>query len=257
MREIRGQDRLLKEIDGYSIDTFPITSLIVGEPGSGKNLIVEYIANKFNLKRVSINDLIDNEIYHLVEPSLVYIDIDDTSISDQNRLLKVVEEPPTGVFMVLMVSDKDNIIETLLSRCHEFKLDRYDAEFLRQFVVGDDHAFSLEIGTTPGDIIKLNSIDLEKLTSICYEVLDGIGLLRAIDLVEEIKQYDIQIFLKAMLALEFKDSGRRDPDTMTKYMRITADTLKFSKNKTIDRSKILSSYLTEIIGVNNLEHQRP
>lgn len=253
MQKIRGQERLLNEIDSYNIDTFPTTSLIVGEPGSGKNLVVEYIASKLHLNKVNITDLIGNEIYHLIEPTLVYVDIDNTSISDQNRLLKVVEEPPTGVFIVLMVSDKDNLIETLLSRCHEFKLDRYDAEFLRNFVVGDDHSFSLEIGTTPGDIIRLNSIDLEKLTSICYEVLDGIGLLRAIELVEEIEKYDVDIFLKAMLAVEFKDSGRRDPDTMTKYMRITADTLKISKNKTIDRSKILSSYLTAIIGANKLE----
>lgn len=254
MKRIIGQDRLLKEIDSYTLDTFPQSSVLIGDTGSGKDLIVEYISDKFNLNKVGINEVFDN-IYNLPEPTIVSIDIDDTSINEKNKLLKLVEEPPKGVILILMVSDTDNMIDTLYSRCHEFKLDRYDPEVLRDFIVDDDTGFSLEIGRTPGDIIKLNNLNLNNLVSLCYKILNGIDLLEAIDIMDEISEYDIRIFFRAMLAIEFKESNLRNPDVTTEYMKLTAQSLKLSKNKTLDRDKLISSYLTSIVGA-NFEHQR-
>ena len=89
--------------------------------------------------------------------------------------------------------------------------------------------------------------------SLCYEVLEDLHLLKAIDLYEEISKYDLQIFLKAMLAVEAKESVKWKPDLLGDYMIITAEILNLTKNKTINREMLLSSYLTAMIGANNIE----
>lgn len=250
MKKIIAQDRLINEINQYDVNTFPQSSMILGEPGSGKHLFVEYISNHLNVPLTEVNDKDYEEIYQITEPTIVFIDLDTIELSQQNKLLKIVEEPTASVFIILLSSSLDNVIDTLISRCRVFEIDRYDPEVLRQFLVGDN-GIGLTIGNTPGDIIKLNNIDLDSLISKCYDIMTGIDLIMAVDIVSDLSTYELPIFLKTMLAIEFKDSGWRSADIMTRYMRTTADYIKLSKNKTFNKDNLLSSYLMDLVKINH------
>jgi ATP-dependent protease Clp ATPase subunit len=46
---ILGQESLCASIDEYSLDTFPKSLMLVGPKGSGKDLLIDYIAQHLNL----------------------------------------------------------------------------------------------------------------------------------------------------------------------------------------------------------------
>ena len=50
---------------------------------------------------------------------------DNMSINAQNSLLKVIEEPPNNCYIVLELNDINNTLETIRSRCQEFKMENY------------------------------------------------------------------------------------------------------------------------------------
>ena len=85
---ILGQDKLLNYIDNQTISTFPKSLLLVGDSGSGKHLLVNYIANKFNLSIVDITNLLSleliTELQLKVEIFIYIIDISKVPRKDQN-----------------------------------------------------------------------------------------------------------------------------------------------------------------------------
>ena len=46
---IIGQDKILSQINTFTIDSLPSAIMIIGENGSGKHTIVNYIAERFKL----------------------------------------------------------------------------------------------------------------------------------------------------------------------------------------------------------------
>ncbi len=44
------------------------------------------------------------------------------SVPAQNAMLKILEEPPVGVRFIVLTSNKENLIGTILSRVHEMKI---------------------------------------------------------------------------------------------------------------------------------------
>jgi DNA polymerase-3 subunit delta' len=51
------------------------------------------------------------------------LEIENASINTQNALLKTLEEPPDPVILILTANSVDQVIETILSRCEEIKLN--------------------------------------------------------------------------------------------------------------------------------------
>ena len=51
------------------------------------------------------------------------INIEKASTNTQNALLKTLEEPPDPVILILTASSVDSVLETIISRCEEIKLN--------------------------------------------------------------------------------------------------------------------------------------
>ncbi len=60
------------------------------------------------------------------------IDIEHASTSTQNALLKTLEEPPDPVILILTASSVDSVLETIISRCEEIKLNTVPIKTTRQ-----------------------------------------------------------------------------------------------------------------------------
>ena len=60
------------------------------------------------------------------------LEIENASINTQNALLKTLEEPPNPVILILTANSVDQVLETILSRCEEIKLNSVPLSITQQ-----------------------------------------------------------------------------------------------------------------------------
>ena len=120
--------------------------LIVGNKGSGKKTMANYVVNKMqqrekiefgskcdsyilpDVKVATVREIIEHS-YHQKTP-MVYIfpDIDNMSKEAQNSILKITEEPPNKAYFIMTVEDLNNILPTIKSRAFCVFMDKYKKE---------------------------------------------------------------------------------------------------------------------------------
>ena len=104
---IIGQKKLITKLDSFNLDTFPHSTLFIGEKGSGKHTIINYISeNIINLPIVDISETISYDyidlIYRNPNPFIYLVDINKMTEKEQNILLKFVEEPLKNAYIMLL-----------------------------------------------------------------------------------------------------------------------------------------------------------
>lgn len=130
---------------------FSHAHIIAGEDGLGKSIIANEIAirilNKTEIKQYA--DIIDykiksgkkslgvDDIRSIVEETnrkpyegdrkvIILYNADLMTEAAQNAFLKTIEEPPEGMYIILLCEKLDNILDTIKSRCQTYKLYRLD-----------------------------------------------------------------------------------------------------------------------------------
>ena len=63
-------------------------------------------------------------------------DFDSSTESAQNKLLKILEEPPKNVYMILTCSNVNQVLPTIRSRCNKYELAKLDEDTLRSYLLG-------------------------------------------------------------------------------------------------------------------------
>ena len=114
---VTGQEKICNQIDKLTLDSFPRSLMLVGSKGAGKHLIVDYIANKFNLQVIDITTTLDQdsieELYNRVEPYLYIIQANELSVKEENTILKFVEEPLKNSYIILLAETAIGILPTI------------------------------------------------------------------------------------------------------------------------------------------------
>lgn len=133
--------------------------IIGGEDGIGKSLIAEYMAHKIlgvpqNRECVDIikwrikkdkQSIGVDEIRVIIEEAnkkpyegdkkvIIIYDGHKMTPQAQNALLKTIEEPPIGVFVIMLCESLDIILDTIKSRCQIYKLKRLNKEEMDLFI---------------------------------------------------------------------------------------------------------------------------
>ena len=169
-----GQKALKSKIDTYTLKTFPHSILLIGDRGSEKEEICDYISDKFDLPKYDITELISddyiNEIYSMPNFGLYIIDGTKITEREQNIILKFYEEPNEYMYIILMCESKYNILETIQTRSYEFTMDLYTREQLEP-LCSKDIELELKLANTPGAINELNFVDLNSLKKLCENIL--------------------------------------------------------------------------------------
>ncbi len=106
-----------------------------------------FIENANNIKINSIR-----EITKFVNTSIDgleyrFVIIEDSHLMNdqaQNALLKNLEEPPEGIIFILLTSNKDKLLPTILSRCWQINFEPLSAELIKSILI---KYFSIEIET--------------------------------------------------------------------------------------------------------------
>ena len=72
--------------------------------------------------------------------------LDDLAVDASNSLLKIIEEPNSSTYFILLSHKKDNILPTIKSRSHFINFDRYNFDIFKKFFKnehGDDYGDDL------------------------------------------------------------------------------------------------------------------
>ena len=164
-----GLESVVNIINNYTLDTLPHSILLNGKEGSGKHVLSDYISDKFNLNLLDITDDLSedliNNIYRNSSPRLYQIDLRKISEKDQNILLKLLEEPSSNTFIILLTNSLFSVLQTIQNRCFIINIENYTKEQLKCFsedrnIQIDDKYFGNVI-QTPGDIIKVDSLNIQ------------------------------------------------------------------------------------------------
>lgn len=163
-QNIIGHEEIKKQID-RSIDSgmFSHAHLIVGENGIGKSLVARSIGLKLlgkdvdrdyadivefkvakNKQSIGIKEVteriipeINKKPYEGDRKIIIVYEANKMTVDAQNAFLKTIEEPPKGVFIILLSESLEIILETIRSRCQIHKLQRLNFKEMQAFLTRD------------------------------------------------------------------------------------------------------------------------
>ena len=77
-----------------------------------------------------------------------------------NALLKILEEPPKNTFFILIASNKDKLLDTILSRCCDFYFSKIENKKIKEYFAKQDEIQSLDllINITNGSMKQIHSL---------------------------------------------------------------------------------------------------
>ena len=158
MRDIIGHRKILNRfILSKSRNALAHAHLIVGEDGIGKSFlakgfaevilgieprgshvdIIEYKTTENSFKISHVRELVsevNKKPYEGDKKVIILYDGQKMTTEAQNALLKTIEEPPNGVYIIILTTSLDLILDTIKSRCQICKLVPLGGVDLLEFV---------------------------------------------------------------------------------------------------------------------------
>ena len=157
---IIGHDNIkLQIVNSINGGRFSHAHIITGEDGIGKSLIARETAimllgkdkEKQYVDIVEFNMIKDkksigiDEVKNIIQETtkkpyegdkkvIILYKADKMTEAAQNAFLKTIEEPPKGVFIILLCEKLENILDTIKSRCQVYKLNRLNEEEMLKFL---------------------------------------------------------------------------------------------------------------------------
>lgn len=244
MREIVGHKNIINGIDRRRVnDSFSHANLIIGNDGIGKSIVAKYLANvimgkengsesidivkyspssnSFGVDEVrNIIDEVNKKPYEGERKVLILYRCDKLTVQAQNALLKTIEEPPKGVYLILLSDSLEMILDTIQSRCQVYKLTPLSKEEISNYIdykypnlsIEDKHSALAYSTGVPGKVDKfIEDQNLKSLRDICIAL--------------------------------FEDILKREQGIVLKYEEL----LKNSKEEQLELLNILLSYIRDIM----------
>lgn len=244
-QDIIGHNDVKNEIiNSIECGRFAHAHIISGEDGIGKSLIAKEAAFKLlnkepgreyadiiefrllkNKKSIGVDEIksiieeINTKPYEGDKKVIIIHNADSMTAEAQNAFLKTVEEPPKGIFILLLCEKVENLLDTIRSRCQIYKLHHLHKKDMEKFLLkkysnlNKDELNSMAIisDCIPGKaemfIEDSNLKDIRNLT---------------IDILKNIMHKDIDIFIYEEALLKYKSYWE---ETLTWFLSYIRDTL--------------------------------
>lgn len=171
--EVRNQEHIISVLQGaIKKQMIPHALLFTGSRGTGKTTVARIFAHEIGAHDVDIYEIdaasnrgIDDiralkEAVHTLpyeSPYKVYI-IDEVHMLTKeafNALLKTLEEPPKHVIFILATTEKDKLLDTILSRCQIFNFRSPSRAELQATVLDIAQKEQFTLDESGADIIAL------------------------------------------------------------------------------------------------------
>jgi len=257
-----GQSKLLEKLNKYNIDTFPRSTMLIGETGMGKHTITNYIKdNILHLPLLDITENLTKEYIDLIylnpNPFIYIIDLTKITEKESNVILKLVEEPLPISFLILLVDNKNNVLNTVLNRCITFELEQYSREELKEFTKGcKNEDLILNIVKSPGKILN-NNLDsyIEDLYNLCNTIvtklnkasyLNTLSITDKLNYKDEYNKFDFIIFFDCLSYCYYKDFiENKNARSLNFYLYIVESRKKLI-DKRLNKELFMDNFLSNL-----------
>lgn len=153
-----------------------------------------------------VKEILDDVYKSAYAKNKVYIIncIDIATIPAQNKLLKILEEPPKNVYFILNAVNTSNILATILSRVIKINLLPFDFESLCKIFAEaglnpTENAVAFGEGYVGKVLNFLQNENFQRVYNCTYEILEKVKKSsEIIEYSENIKKEDMSIFLQAL-----------------------------------------------------------
>ncbi len=257
---IIGQEKIRSRIDSSTVDTFPRTLMLLGDYGSGKHTVVNYIASKFNLEIEDISnnltlEYIDN-INQRVSPYVYIIESNKLTIKNENVILKFLEEPLKNSFVVVLSERRHSIIPTILNRCQIWEMESYDYTFLKSFIkdLSVDSDILLKLANTPGKVIEYQTHPIDEMIKLAFKIFDNIEkanianiltLSRFIAFKNEKDRFNVDLFFDVLLFV-IRDLYGQDYKCSFQAYLLTSNLNNYKYLFNVDKKALFENYLINL-----------
>lgn len=258
---IVGQKHLLNKLDKYDINTFPHSVIILGEEGSGKKKIARHISeNVVKLPLLDITDNISDEyidmIYRNPNPSIYLINMSKMMEKEQNILLKFIEEPLKNAFIILLVQNRNNLLNTIANRCVVFEMDPYTKEELSEFVTSEeDKDLILSVLRTPGKILNTNLSNIRAIYDLCDKMVDKMNIANfsntltianKINYKDEYNKFDLAVFFDMLVYVLYNKYLTEKNQKIYNMYQLTVEARKRLIDKRLNKEVFVQNFLTKL-----------
>lgn len=261
MNAVIGQEKLVKALEGYTLETAPKTILFLGQSGCGKSWIANAFAKQLDLEVVVVQP--DSTAEKLIEyyqcpiNKMYLIDLKDIVEKDQNKFLKFIEEPSKTMNIILMAESTVGILPTILNRCVKYVFEPYTPEQLKQFdwAVNCSEEIAYEICKTPGQLLELSADNLDQALGLCRAIVSSVdkanyantlSIVTKINLKDDAKKIDFKLFFDLMTYAAFDDYKKNNNELSFKIYLYTIRQQAKALNINVAKEAFLLNYLDSI-----------
>ena len=261
MNAVIGQEKLVKALEGYTLETAPKTILFLGQSGCGKSWIANAFAKQLDLEVVVVQP--DSTAEKLIEyyqcpiNKMYLIDLKDIVEKDQNKFLKFIEEPSKTMNIILMAESTVGILPTILNRCVKHVFEPYTPEQLKQFdwAVNCSEEIAYEICKTPGQLLELSADNLDQALGLCRAIVSSVdkanyantlSIVTKINLKDDAKKIDFKLFFDLMTYAAFDDYKKNNNELSFKIYLYTIRQQAKALNINVAKEAFLLNYLDNI-----------
>ena len=261
MNAVIGQEKLVKALEGYTLETAPKTILFLGQSGCGKSWIANAFAKQLDLEVVVVKP--DSTAEKLIEyyqcpiNKMYLIDLKDIVEKDQNKFLKFIEEPSKTMNIILMAESTVGILPTILNRCVKYVFEPYTPEQLKQFdwAVNCSEEIAYEICKTPGQLLELSADNLDQALGLCRAIISSVNkanyantlsIITKINLKDDAKKIDFKLFFDLMTYAAFDDYKKNNNELSFKIYLYTIRQQAKALNINVAKEAFLLNYLDNI-----------
>lgn len=261
MNAVIGQEKLVKALEGYTLETAPKTILFLGQSGCGKSWIANAFAKQLDLEVVVVKP--DSTAEKLIEyyqcpiNKMYLIDLKDIVEKDQNKFLKFIEEPSKTMNIILMAESTVGILPTILNRCVKYVFEPYTPEQLKQFdwAVNCSEEIAYEICKTPGQLLELSADNLDQALGLCRAIVSSVdkanyantlSIVTKINLKDDAKKIDFKLFFDLMTYAAFDDYKKNNNELSFKIYLYTIRQQAKALNINVAKEAFLLNYLDNI-----------
>ena len=261
MNAVIGQEKLVKALEGYTLETAPKTILFLGQSGCGKSWIANAFAKQLDLEVVVVQP--DSTAEKLIEyyqcpiNKMYLIDFKDIVENDQNKFLKFIEEPSNTMNIILMAESTVGILPTIWKRCVKYVFEPYTPEQLKQFdwAVNCSEEIAYEICKTPGQLLELSADNLDQAFSLCRAIVSSVdkanyantlSIVTKINLKDDAKKIDFKLFFDLMTYAAFDDYKKNNNELSFKIYLYTIRQQAKALNINVAKEAFLLNYLDNI-----------
>ena len=211
LNKIVGQKKIKEFILNKTLEIFPKSLLLIGEKGCGKHFISQIIAEYFQLPLVDLTTSVNQEtissLYVTTTPMFYLVDVDKLTEKEQNVLLKTVEEPSSPIYIILVTSKPNLVLDTIKGRCFQLTFEPYTEAELVTFAPQLDGQF-FRYCKTPGRVLIGNTTNISDLVAYCnhiiekFEIASLVNCLNICDKIafkDEKDKYNLDLFIDVLL----------------------------------------------------------